>query len=286
MSFQEGQFVESSGFRERRERIVARLRAAGYVTERGGQFRIESKEIRGVQAWVCNTRSDYEVPLEYPRTELYLIALLGEPDAFRPFMELVEPQKARDEAAAAYSAYLRTRVVPSGVPLVDHDMGRGLPDGMRPALIGKKILFVGGGSKGAPLLGRYFSDGAVAVNVDYHATGFRPQGWNGPDVDIRDEYNESTAARLADTFGPFDAIVIQNVLDAGALDDAGEVASMLRGLGTNLAKEGVLMLQTDHVDSACHREVASFLSSERLAEAAQIEVLDGYRGECKVYVRL
>jgi hypothetical protein len=289
MPFRETEPSEPSDFLVQRDLMIEHLRNSPFVTEDRGVFKVTNEAYLPLREFVGHfSGGGYDVPSEYPRTELFLIALLGDPKTFTSFIEAARKPECRTEVSRTFrNSNLFQAFKESENPLIRHDMGRGLPEGVKPPLAGKKILFVGGGSAGWLLLGRFFSDGAVAVNVDLNAdtSGFHPPDWSGADVDRREEYNFASAKNLDKTFGQFDAIVIQNVFDYGAVDSAPLAKKILEGLSTNLAKDGMIILQTDGIDRNCQKAIQASMSSQRLAPTIKIETNEGQRGECQVYIR-
>lgn len=289
MIFRETEPSEKSDFLIRKELIIEHLLNSSFITKNHDIFQITDESYLPLREFVGHFNGGgYNVPSEYPRTELFLIALLGDPKAFSPFIETIRKPECKIEVAKTFiNSNLFQAFSKSSNPLIKHDMGLGLPEGTKPPLAGKKILFVGGGSTGWLLLGRFFSDGAAAVNVDLNASipGFRPPDWSGAAVERREEYNFNSAQTLNETFGQFDAIVIQNVFDFGSVDSAVSAKKLLEGLNTNLAKEGMIILQTDGIDKNCQKAIQSSLSSQQLAPVVKIETNEDQRGECYVYIR-
>ncbi len=289
MPFRETEPSEKSDFFIRRELIIGCLRNSPFIIESRGVFKVVNESYLPLKEFVGHFNGGgYDIPSEYPRTELFLIALLDDPKAFASFIETTKKPECRTEVSRTFrNPNLFQAFEESENPLIKHDMGHGLPEGIKPPLTGKKILFVGGGSAGWLLLGRFFSDGAVAVNVDLNTPipGFHPPDWSGSNIDRHEEYNLKSAQALNETFGQFDAIVIQNVFDYGAVDSAVLAKKLLEGLSTNLTKDGMIILQTNDIDRDCRRAIQSSLSSQRIAPAIKIETNEGQRGECQVYIR-
>ncbi len=261
-----------------------RLAAAPFLDVRDGVARLKAARIEPMRQWASKFHSPYDLPIEYPATEAYLAALIGDADAFAAFTELVSDRACQNEVARL-SPLNRKDVLASANPVIRHDFGRGLPEGVRPAFPGRKLLFVGGGGRGQDLLGRYYSQGATAVNTDPRASGFKPPGQDGPEVDRRAWYNEDAARELDADFGRFDAVVIQNVFDGGSVDTPEAATEILRGLGTSLSETGIAVVQIDAVGAACRKAILSELERQGLEEVAKIEVSGGSRGTCGVYAR-
>jgi hypothetical protein len=256
----------------RPETIREQLRQSPFIEERpDGRFAIAKRWYHALNNKRNNYASSYNVPSEYPRTELFLIALLGKhQENFLSFLQQVETPTNSDA-------------------LKNHDEGRGLPEGILPPLLGKKILFVGGGTTGKVLLGRYVSTGALAVNIDpnvsqYAESTYRPASYTGSALERRDFFDATKADELRKIFGAFDAIVIQNVFDFGAVDSVEGAKKIMEGLLHVLSDQGLVMLQIDQVHTQTKQVIVNTLEREFLS-SAMLDTFDGQRGTCGIYLK-
>jgi|GEM_PF-2532845 hypothetical protein len=246
---------------------------------------------------------DYDVRTEYPRTELFLIALLSEnPASYEAFLEeqMEEEQKNKPVIKATMKGMkgrLQARDIKAS-PLLAHDFGLGLPSEIEPPLKDKKILFVGGGSSGRLLLPRFKSDGASVVNIDPYAQGIEvaeswmnrfSEGGNGGTGEISEVqafFTPKSAEALVEDCDGFDAVVIQNVFDTGSVDSKEEVLQILEGLRLVAKKGTILLVQIDSLPDEMRNLIVHEFMMMGFSKRAELETYEGQRGQGLVFERL
>ncbi len=261
-----------------------------------------NKEVMGVlqDAPGISTHHDHDVRTEYPRTELLLIALLSEnPTSFEAFLQhQVAAEKEQRRMVRVSHKKLSKRLQVQDIkeiPLLAHDFGLGLPADVEPPLKDKKILFVGGGSSGRLLLPRFKSDGATAVNIDPYAQGMdvvnswigyhTREGMSGAgEIEERQEvFAPENANRLAEDYGAFDAVVIQNLFDYGSVDTEQGILEILHGLREVSKKGTVLVLQVDSLPDTHRKLIAHELFVLGFRKRAELDTYEGQRGKGYVF---
>lgn len=254
----------------------------------------------------------------YPEMEMFIISLMSEhPDEiFRLFQNSL-PEKNLEIAQQQLEDFKRSHDYDSGElrkkayakrwdafskdDLLMHELGyygynksTGKHEGLS-LLSGKQVLFVGGGGASPKyLLGRYFSDGGRAVNIDPRARDFwvadpkgeiEIKGRKCTNCGVRDLYSEETAPIIKNKFGNFDVAVIQNVFDEGAVDKPGDVEAIISQLHVNVHVGGLAVIQIDAIPGESVKTLYESLEKQHFTKQAELFTMDGNRGRCYVFQR-